>query len=88
MMIGVAHVIGTKPTLSLVFSSCPIDSFNAALAYGYLEGWPMGEAARLANAVGAVKATKMGAGRGVPTREEIDAFLSKHGLAFEGFGTP
>jgi len=64
------------------------DSFNAALAYGYLEGWPMGEAARLANAVGAVKATKMGAGRGVPTREEIDAFLSKHGLAFEGFGTP
>ena len=32
-MIGVAQVIGTKPTFSLVFSSLPRDSFTAALAF-------------------------------------------------------
>jgi hypothetical protein len=32
MMIGVAQVIGTKPTLSLVFSSGPMLSISAALA--------------------------------------------------------
>ena len=31
MMIGVAQVIGTKPTLNLLFSNLPVLSFTAAL---------------------------------------------------------
>ena len=54
------------------------DAFNAALVYGYLVGWPMKKAARFANVVGAIKVTKMGAGVNVPTKAEIDRFLTEH----------
>jgi len=56
------------------------DAFNAALVYGYLVGWPMEKTARFANIVGAVKVTKMGAGVNVPTKAEIDRFLTEHGV--------
>jgi len=56
------------------------DAFNAALVYGYLVGWPLEKAARFANVVGAVKVSKMGAGVNVPTRAEIDRFLTEHGV--------
>ncbi|TRO49090.1 carbohydrate kinase family protein [Candidatus Bathyarchaeota archaeon] len=56
------------------------DAFNAALAYGHLVGWPLEKAARFANAVGAVKVAKMGAGVNVPTRAEIYGFLAERGL--------
>jgi len=54
------------------------DAFNAALTYGHLVGWPLEKAARFANIVGAVKVTKMGAGVNVPTKAEIDRFLTEH----------
>ena len=54
------------------------DAFNAALVYGYLVSWPVEKAARFANIVGAVKVTKMGAGVNVPTKAEIDRFLTEH----------
>ena len=54
------------------------DAFNAALVYGHLAGWPLEKAARFANIVGAVKVTKMGAGVNVPTKAEIDRFLTEH----------
>lgn len=54
------------------------DAFNAALVYGYLVGWPLEKAARFANIVGAVKVTKMGAGVNVPTKAEINRFLTEH----------
>jgi ribokinase len=54
------------------------DAFNAAMAYGYLVGWPPEKAARFANIVGAVKVTKMGAGVNVPTKAEGDRFMSEH----------
>ena len=59
------------------------DAFNAALAYGHLVGWPLEKAARFANAVGAVKVTKMGAGANVPTRAEIIGFLAERSLGAE-----
>jgi len=59
------------------------DAFNAALAYGHLVGWPLEKAARFANAVGAVKVTKMGAGANVPTRAEIIGFLAERSLEAE-----
>jgi len=48
------------------------------MVYGYLVGWPMEKTARFANIVGAVKVTKMGAGVNVPTKAEIDRFLTEH----------
>lgn len=54
------------------------DAFNASFVFGFLMGWSIKKSAVLANAVGAVKVTKMGAGTKVPTKEEINLFLSKN----------
>jgi sugar/nucleoside kinase (ribokinase family) len=57
------------------------DSFDAAIVYGTLRGWRDNDIATLANVAGAVKVGKKGAGRNVPTRAELVAFLSERGLA-------
>jgi len=54
------------------------DSFDAAIAYGTLRGWSDADTATLANAAGAVKVGKKGAGRNVPTPAEIKALLNEH----------
>jgi len=56
------------------------DAFNAAFVYGRLKGWTLRESAVLANAVGAIKVTKLGAGRQVPTRDEVSRFLEENGV--------
>lgn len=43
------------------------DAFVAGLLYGRLEGWPLERAARLANAVGALATTVVGASEALPT---------------------
>jgi ribokinase len=48
------------------------DSFDAAIVYGTLRGWSEQDTATLANAVGAVKVGKKGAGRNVPTLTELE----------------
>jgi sugar/nucleoside kinase (ribokinase family) len=61
------------------------DAFNASFVYGYLRGWSLRKSAVLANAVGAVKVTKMGAGVKVPTADEIRQFLSKSQIDLDDF---
>ncbi len=56
------------------------DSFDAAVVYGTLKGWSYRDTATLANAVGAVKVGKRGAGRNVPTLEEVKMFLGENGV--------
>jgi ribokinase len=51
------------------------DTFCGALATALLEGMPMGDALRFANAAAAISVTRMGAQASVPDRAEIDAFL-------------
>jgi sugar/nucleoside kinase (ribokinase family) len=46
------------------------DAFVAGLLYGRLAGWPLERSARLANAVGALATTAVGAVEGVPRLEE------------------
>ena len=46
------------------------DAFAAGLLYGKLAGWPFERAARLANAVGALATTAVGAVEGVPSLEQ------------------
>jgi sugar/nucleoside kinase (ribokinase family) len=49
------------------------DAFVAGLLYGRLEGWPIERAARLANAVGALATTVVGASESPPTLDEACA---------------
>jgi sugar/nucleoside kinase (ribokinase family) len=55
------------------------DCFNAAFIYGRLNGLDPVQAARLANAAGAASVQKVGAGRAVPTRAEVQAVLDQAG---------
>jgi tagatose kinase len=54
------------------------DSFSAAFTVAMLEGMPLAEAGRFANAVGALAVTKKGPMEGAPTRAEVQAFLDAH----------
>jgi len=56
------------------------DAFNASFLFGQLEGWSLRNSAVLANAVGAIKVMKMGAGTNVPKREEIIRFVSENNV--------
>ncbi|MFN8377545.1 MAG: carbohydrate kinase family protein [Anaerolineae bacterium] len=59
------------------------DCFNAGFLYGRMRGWSLTDSARLANASGGAAATKVGAGRNVPTLADIHALLSAHGVALD-----
>jgi ribokinase len=52
------------------------DAFSAALTIAVAEGLPLREAARRANAAGALTVTRFGTMTAMPTRQEIDAFLA------------
>lgn len=51
------------------------DSFNGALATGLTKGMTLREAARYANAVGALTVTKKGAIPALPNAEEVNTFI-------------
>jgi sugar/nucleoside kinase (ribokinase family) len=51
------------------------DVFRGAFIYGYLQGWPLEETMRFANAAAAVSCTRLGAMASVPSRAEADQFL-------------
>jgi ribokinase len=53
------------------------DTFNGAFACALIEGRPVVEAARFANAAGALSVTRPGAQSSVPTREEVEEFLAR-----------
>jgi ribokinase len=50
------------------------DSFAGALATALSDGLEIFEAARFANVVSALKVTKLGAQKGIPTLEEVKRF--------------
>jgi len=54
------------------------DAFAAGVIYGRLAGWPLVDAARLANAAGALATTAVGATEGLLDLDET--------LAFAGLG--
>jgi sulfofructose kinase len=54
------------------------DAFHGAFALMVAEGRPAAECARIAAAAAALKCTRLGSRAGLPTRSELDAFLSKH----------
>jgi sugar/nucleoside kinase (ribokinase family) len=56
------------------------DAFAAGYIYAYLHGWSLEQIAAFANAVGAAKVQKIGSGRQVPTRQEVQAVLREFGV--------
>jgi sugar/nucleoside kinase (ribokinase family) len=55
------------------------DAFNAGLLFGLLKNLSSEQIATLANAIGALSVTKIGAGQNLPTKIELSSFLEKIG---------
>lgn len=76
----IACVSGTirVPTfpVTAVDSTAAGDTFNGAFAVALAERKPLEDAARFANAAAALSVTRHGAQSSIPTRAEVDAFLS------------
>jgi len=78
-------LVATKEGKQLVagFKVRPVDTtaagdiFNGALAVAWAEGKPLAEAARFANAAGALSVTKLGAQPSAPTRKAIERLLRR-----------
>jgi sugar/nucleoside kinase (ribokinase family) len=51
------------------------DVFHGAFLYGLLQGWEAGDILRFANAVSALKCTRLGGRAGIPTLTEVQGFL-------------
>jgi ribokinase len=51
------------------------DCFAAGFVHGFLQGWPVGETARFASAVGAIAVTQLGGHEGAPRLDEVERFL-------------
>ncbi|UUM33017.1 ribokinase [Vibrio japonicus] len=54
------------------------DTFNGALVTGLLEQLPLKSAIKFAHAAAAISVTRFGAQTSIPSREEVDAFLTEH----------
>jgi 5-dehydro-2-deoxygluconokinase len=57
------------------------DGFASGLIYGWARGWSWEEAARFANACGALVVSRHGCARALPYFEEVEAFISERGIA-------
>jgi sulfofructose kinase len=53
------------------------DVFHGAFALGLTEGMSLGSSIRFASAAAALKCTRFGGRAGIPTRDELDRFLSE-----------
>ena len=54
------------------------DVYHGAYIYGMLEGWGMAQCMRFAAAASALKCQAIGARRGIPRLEEINALMANH----------
>lgn len=55
------------------------DAFNGGLAYALSKGFNFRDACKYGNAVAALSTTKLGAQKGMPTGEEVEAFIKSRG---------
>lgn len=72
---AIEHVKGFK--IEVVDTTAAGDAFTGALAVGIAEGLSISEAARFANAAGALSCTSFGAQPSLPARADVDKLL-KH----------
>ncbi|HWU37371.1 MAG TPA: PfkB family carbohydrate kinase, partial [Candidatus Acidoferrum sp.] len=55
------------------------DVFHGAFLFGLLQGWEAPHILRFANAVSALKCTRLGGRAGIPRAEEVGEFLHRRG---------
>ena len=55
------------------------DAFHGGLIYGILKGWPVERRLEYASAVAALKCRAIGGREGLPTADEVEAFLRERG---------
>ena len=53
------------------------DAFGGALCHGLLAGWPLRQTLEVANAAGAIVASRLACADAMPTSAEIDALLAR-----------
>ena len=58
------------------------DVFHGAFLYGLLQGWEAGDILRFANAVSALKCTRLGGRTGIPRSRRSGAFLDARGSSY------
>jgi sugar/nucleoside kinase (ribokinase family) len=56
------------------------DVFHGAYIVGLAHGWPLRDVATFASAAAAIKCTKLGGRAGIPTFDEVMAFLGERGI--------
>lgn len=66
------------PAVTAVDTTAAGDAFNGALAVAVAEGRPLGEAISFACAAGALSVTRAGAQPSMPTRAELESFLTRN----------
>jgi len=59
------------------------DVYHGAFIYGLLQGWGTRDTARFANAVAAIKCTRIGGRAGIPTLDMVKEFLKTGRIDFE-----
>ncbi len=59
------------------------DAFNAGFITAQLRGLSLDDSARVANATGAAKVRRIGGGRNVPQRAEVDELLRENGVTLD-----
>jgi sulfofructose kinase len=70
--------------VSVVDTTGAGDAFHGAFLVGLVRGWPLEETVMLANAVAALKCTRLGGQAGIPVLAEARAFLRDRGLEAVG----
>jgi len=73
----VVHVLGFR--VKAVDTTAAGDTFNAGLSAGLALDMPVEEAVRLGNGAAALSVTVLGAQGGMPTMEQVQAFMEKQG---------
>jgi ribokinase len=84
--LGEKGALSVTPQETKHFPSFPVvavdttaagDAFNAALAVGLLNGWPLEQTITFANAAGALTVSRRGAQTSLPYKWEVDALLQQ-----------
>lgn len=76
------HVVDPFKVESVVDTVGAGDAFDAGFLAGVLEGRPLVECAKLANAMGAFAVTTAGDIDGLPQRDELEAFINGSGRVY------
>ena len=60
------------------------DVFHGAFIYGLLQNWHLKDTARFANAVSAIKCTRLGGRTGIPDYKTVKNFIKTHQIDYTG----